>query len=286
MNLFKYCSPQTGRIILEKQTLRFSPVSAFNDPFDSLAGTGILDTPEFRQQLIDGRGTMAGKDLASAIAENRPRLFQAIRRRRAEFRILCLSLVPPDHEKALLLWGHYTGNDGETAAEDKSAHSDCVLGDQPGGEQRRTGDKDISAHAGFVLEFDGAHAWFRNQPFARAVAYPESLERHSATFDPSSMDFRITEECVFTKSHCWKYEGEYRLLRARNEQDLDSSSCDSLLKFPSELLVSITFGLNTPTETQEEIRGICSKKYQGAQFRKVTEIDPSKFRLIIEDLDP
>lgn len=283
MRLFKYCSPQTGQRILDGQSLRFSPVSAFNDPFDSLAGTGILDTKKFRHQLIDIRiekqfeplasanpgiprpsrkelEALASVDLGAAIAENKVRLFEAIRRKRGEFRILCLSQVPPEDDRALLLWGHYTGN-----KETKDGHE--------------------STHAGFALEFDGAHEWFRAQPMAKAVAYPKTLVRPSATFTPPNQ-FRIPKKSVFRKSFYWKYEQEYRLLRAQTDPELDRTSCDSLLKFPSDLLVGVTFGLNTPTEMQQEIREICRAKYAGIRFRRVREIDPSQFRLIVEDLNP
>lgn len=276
LRLYKYCSSSAAKKIIEGQSLRFSPISAFNDPFDCLAGTSHLKNKQFMHERMAGliqNKTLPTNYPWSAFVDGYQQtlpalekgLFESSAEARGIFRILCFSMIPPNDPRALLLWSHYAK------------------------------ETDKSSHDGVVLEFDGEHEWVGNHRTGRQhrddpiidagpVRYPESLQRPSPPPDNEGR-FHINDEIVFTKSSHWAYEAEYRLLREARDPTLRREPVDSLLGFPRNLLVSITFGLNTGDETTAGLVE-AGRRFPQVRFHKAARIHPEKYQLIIEDFVP
>ena len=228
MPLYKYVTPELV-VVIQNLSIRFSPPSAFNDPFESLPDTKFLETKEW----IDEAKTNVVRELSQALSHlserSREEVFlqryaerlqiyeqdalTALRELAAINRILCLSKVAPKDPGALLLWAHYTEN-----------------------------------HSGMVFEFDDNHAWVRRHDFKPGEAHDcasviYSSKRAGCNWDPTR-GWQPAEEFLYTKSEHWIYEQEVRLMRFVGDKDFVASKVDALVRFPADLLRSVTLGVN------------------------------------------
>lgn len=226
MPLFKYV-PAKRVDVIERLRICFSPPSAFNDAFELLPDTRVVETaewidrlaPELTREIHAQHPGLCGPALESVIRERyqmrmpaQKRIaIEAARESSASNRILSLCQMPPDDPAALLMWGHYTDN-----------------------------------HRGIVLEFDDAHPWVtdhrnrQGEPHdLRDVIYSETRAGWNGLMP--------RDEFLFTKSPHWAYEKEVRLFRFAGDPAFQSTEhVDSLLPFPPEVLRSVTLGVNHP----------------------------------------
>ena len=132
MSLFKYAKPARFAD-LSSLTIRFSPISEFNDPFESLPGLSIFADPkrveQYNRNIVsrvvqqaklaaarEGRTTTATLEKVMEalnsrypdhLSEFRTEVMPVMKKAVSHFRILSLSRVEPTSPDALLLWGHY-----------------------------------------------------------------------------------------------------------------------------------------------------------------------------------
>lgn len=224
MSFFKYLRP--GRVdVLEQLRIRFSPPSAFNDAFELLPNTHVVETqewidqlaPDLAREILARHPHLSRTELVQAVRENyRTRLprqkkiaLEAARRSHGHTRILSLCRTPPEDPAALLMWGHYTDN-----------------------------------HHGLVIEFDEMHAWVIGHRYVQG----EQHDLREVIYDPKRAGWNgllPRDEFLFTKSPHWEYEKEVRLLRFAGDPLFQSTErADALLPFPPELLRSVTLGVN------------------------------------------
>lgn len=224
MPLFKY-APAMRVDVIERLRICFSPPSAFNDPFELLPDTRLVETTEWIDQLAPGLvqeiralNPHVSAPALEALIRERYRLrmpeqkriaLEAAREMHRDNRILSLCKTPPEDPAALLMWGHYTDN-----------------------------------HRGLVFEFDESHPWVTGHRYRQGE--PHDLQE--VIYDEKRTGWNgITprNEFMFTKSPHWEYEKEVRLFRfARDPAFQSTEHVDSLLPFPPELLRSVTLGVN------------------------------------------
>jgi len=237
--LFKYFPP--GRIgVLKSGLVRYSPPSAFNDPFDGRPGIaeyasdeellglirslkkaklpivreGYLKTPKqsvrrilFR--ILEQNPSMSEVDCLEFF-RGMKLIIQDIDRQRIDRTIGILSLTEiPD---SLLMWSHYA-----------------------------------ASHSGFVLGFNTEHAYFREQ--ANSNSHLGQLKkvryRRSRLYQHVSA---LTVETVFlTKSIDWAYEHEWRILRQLSEADTTAPPARGalpihLFRFPLDAVDQVIVG--------------------------------------------
>jgi hypothetical protein len=240
MSLFKYTGPN-GHVILESQTLRFTPVLEFNDPFECLADTRLIETPRwnaearaiilarFKKGFADHSQHLKPQDATNLfdlhfnkfLPEYKRHFLDKQRRELKDFRLLCLSQLSPDDPAALLMWAHYG---------------------------RR-----LQGHDGIVLEFDERHPWImqnRNRP-----GRPSACGRvRYGDKRPSYVNGKPTVRILFAKSKQWEYEREYRMVRYVGDPTLDATKVDALVRFPAAMLKSVTLGVDTPPATEAAVR--------------------------------
>ncbi|HEY5505782.1 MAG TPA: DUF2971 domain-containing protein [Sedimentisphaerales bacterium] len=258
MPLFKYVKPDLVKGI-QNLTVRFSPPSEFNDPFELLPDTKVVET----QEWIDSIKPEAVRDLKGELPNLSEREIEQMflqrytqristqkqialdsMREMSISRILSLSKIPPDVPRALLLWGHYTEN-----------------------------------HTGMVFEFDDTHAWVQWHHF-----------KHGESHDYQDVQYRVkrpgwnklspADEFLYTKSKHWIYEQEVRLIRFVGDKGFDTSTVDALVRFPADLLRSITLGVNnTSDKTVRDALNANSKLAHVVLYK--AKLHPDEYKLTL-----
>lgn len=240
MKLYKYMPFVSAKRILTEGCIRFTPPTAFNDPFelnpsfdlfskqdienlpDDPANPGQkLLSPEAIQEMLwtlsPGISRLIGqhKDQSGSFSLRNNAIAQFTLD--SEFGILCLTEEPTN----LLMWAHY--------------------GDQ---------------HRGIVLQFDADHPYFSSEKiFSGKVGYTNRRPIHSYT--------SIKEPNVFfTKSAEWSYENEWRFIRRLNDADLVldiESDLIHLFSLPPEVITGIVIGVGVSASQRLEIIELCQK---------------------------
>lgn len=241
MAYFKYVLPSTGLKILRNLSVRFTPPSELNDPFECLPDMGILHNPVFQQEGVEScqRAIKAGDwgpqvrwtpEVQTRVETDARDTSDARKRRlsddfrdaaRGTKRIFCLSRVAPFTQKSIPMWAHYGRGDGA----------------------------DGEAHAGLAIEFDSAHKWMQHQP--------PSQHCDSVHYDWRRMgwcDNDVPDGYEFRKSKVWSPEREFRLVRVQSSPYLCATVVDSLALIPGDLIRSVTLGLLATEETEDGVR--------------------------------
>ena len=277
MALFKYLEPDRVDVV-EHLRIRFAPANGFNDPFECLPDSHLVENSRWQRQNEDDcvREILAADAVQSAI-HRRPchwteeRIGQDHRERyamrvpelknlamealisaRSHLRILCLSQVPPESSEAFLIWGHYTQN-----------------------------------HQGIVIEFEPENIWIEGhepvwgQPHESG---PVSYSKNRPGWDADETGLpRPSRDLVFTKSEHWRYEKEFRLLRFAGTSGLDTRVVDSLVPFPPLALRTITFGVNASHSVKERIFTTCARPELRHVRIREAQIHPDNYELTVLD---
>ena len=225
MILYKYISAE--RIdILENSSIRFTQYFNQNDPYE--CSFALLPLEREKEQAIED-------DYAAEKAE----LEVQFRKRYFQFGMLCLTKNP----KNILMWSHYADN-----------------------------------HRGMVLGFDTNHTFFNSEEVIRdfhnqledkipiqgfgtvkAIEYLKSRKQVAYGDEYSLYDI------LFTKSHHWEYEKEYRILKnifnVTPAREFDSGEKIYLLEFPKECLKEVIFGLNVDESLKTKVKRISKSEY-------------------------
>lgn len=243
--VYKYTTAATAiDHILGAGSIRFTPPSELNDPFDGGPDFGVKFIDEIRleaEKLLQG---VEGPDLDRSVALEllTEKLLTQPRRVAVDRAAGVLSLTKrPD---GLLMWAHYADN-----------------------------------HRGIVIGFDAAHDFFN--PGAgigieglRDVEYVRQrpltpITMHSENEISSKDDAAaISNALFFSKSVEWQYEQEVRVLRMAMQPP------DSLIKgvvsFPPALVREIIIGVRMPLEKVREVYRLHESQYNHASLLVAT----------------
>ncbi len=100
------------------------------------------------------------------------------------------------------------------------------------------------SHKGFAIGLDATHPYFGGgQGFGRRFLLDVRYEDVAPTVDRYGTD-EIEMAALLTKSTCWAYEQEVRLIK---------QSGNMLFDIPSEMISEIVFGAKMPTQRINEI---------------------------------
>lgn len=273
--MYKYLEPDRVDVI-ERLRIRFTPANDFNDPFECLSDSHLIEHPGWQRQDEDAcvAELLAEDAVNAAIYRRAPEWTEAgirqlhrqryatrlpelknlasvsLRTARDPFRILCLSRVPPDTSDAFLLWGHYT-----------------------------------RSHCGFVIEFNPEDTWFKDHEPIPANPYDCGHVIYSEVRPAWDLDeqgnAQPRREFIFTKSKHWAYEKEFRLVRFAGTPGLDASIVDSLIAFPPLALRSVTLGVNIALPTRQCVLAACARpELSHVQIRQA-HIHPDNYELTV-----
>jgi len=267
--LFKYLTPETGRIVLQNRTLRWSTPPTLNDPFDMQFALQLrVDRDVVRAKAIEKgwqhqNGELRdlppnqlgmlmrlarqagvrisrhefelqfGASLDASLDTQQQKMVEFRKEIQDHFRdnkILCLT----DTADNLLMWAYYSNN-----------------------------------HTGLVLSFrDDTH----DNPFtmAKPVQY---LEQIPSLFDEETLSDmlagyggfdhkRIVEQVVWTKSSHWSHEREWRISTGAGR----TRDAYEDVPFGSDELAGVVFGARVDDEYRAEITALLSDHYPAARL--------------------
>jgi Protein of unknown function (DUF2971) len=280
--LYKYFSPERSNL-LGGSLLRYTPLGAFNDPFEGRPDITMLSTDEQALQSItellpqEAKATYDALEAQVRAALPFPaflKLLQAFTHAKQpevlqQFRALTGSVVGLIHKKfdehigalclsevpdSLLMWSHYG-----------------------------------ASHTGFVVEFDAHHSYFHEQRSAedefrhlRRVLYREA--RPSAPLT----DMEATELFLVKSGH-WAYEREWRILRALTEADVVVPAEPfplHLFAFPRGAVTAVILGARstkaTDTALRQDLRS--HEEFKAVHLKRALP-DSSHFLLRVIDED-
>lgn len=278
--LYKYYGPDRLDI-LATRLLRYSPLGAFNDPFEGRPEVTGLSTSEQTISLIDKhlpeetrrayeslppyvQATVPYKQvyfMAQALAQAKeteilgqlqaqmPMIMSFVSGKLDELLgVFCLSEVPD----SILMWSHYG-----------------------------------ASHAGFVLEFDSKHTHF-NEVKSR----DDDLRRlrrvlYRDTRPSSHLDAMTTTELFLVKSAHWAYEREWRIVRALSDADTVLPGTPfpvHLFAFPSQALTGVIIGARATREVSHFISSVIASdtELQHVRIRRAVP-DSTHFHLQLVD---
>lgn len=248
--LYKYFAPERVDAVTGSK-LRFSPLSAFNDPFEGrpeitdLAPEGALEkavwdglpalleegyhkAPEHIRKLASAEQFVAmcmanptgivsnllnqAKTVTASLAKSLPDMLDE------HVGTLCLTEIPD----SLLMWAHYG-----------------------------------ASHTGFVIGFDTSNRFFHCPRSDKDEFHHLRRVSYRATRPGGTLLDLDSPELFLCKSEHWSYENEWRILKPLK----DASSVVSLsnedihlFSFPQEAIKSITLGMRAPESLRVALR--------------------------------
>jgi len=237
--LYKYFAPERFDVVTESK-LRFSPLSAFNDPFEGrpnitdLTPDGAMERavwdglpamleekyykgPDQLRKLVsveqfvamcmsDPTGIVSNllnqaKPIAASFAKAFPDMLNE------HVGTLCLTEIPD----SLLMWAHYG-----------------------------------ASHAGFVVGFDTSNSFFHCPRSDQDEFHHLRRVSYRATRPSGALTDLHSPELFLCKSEHWSYENEWRILKPLKDAStvIDGPSGDvHLFLYPRNAIKSITFGM-------------------------------------------
>jgi len=274
--LFKYFPPERIDGLLN-QELAFSPLSAFNDPFEGKPEiTGLSDASYFKKEMLKNFGPVIEEKYLELPQQDRARIslevFSAMmwglahneldsnadkylplvdelartfpEHLNKQIGVLCLCEVPD----SLLMWAHYA-----------------------------------RSHSGFIVEYDAEHSFFD----CKRGEKDEFNHLRRVLYRSARPSAKLMEmegpEFFLVKSDHWLYEHEWRILRPLSEAARTLENNDGivhLFNYPGEIVRRVILGARASPRTAEAIREVLSAnpEYKSVQLQQAFP-DPSHFLL-------
>lgn len=253
-SFFKFVAPD--RIdVLKSGTIRFTPPTKFNDPFELKPYVSHLT-----QAVIDG--TSAACDISGDL-NDADYEFSLLRYQKLDEYVANVTSYASRHG-VLSLSACYETNPNPSVFNGHAAdpRNNLLMWAHY-----------CASHTGFVIEF--GQNFVAGAP-AEEVCY--DMRRPILTFEEiDSGRFPI----YLTKSREWQYENEWRMFRPLNQAD-EVREDISLFKFDKSCVRSITIGANVGSETLKEIEQIlCHKEYQNVRLFRA-QLNEKEFALEFE----
>lgn len=275
-----FCNIET---YLNVNELRLSPYDCFNDPFEGQLPAVELNQEEIK--IIEERNIQKAKEylkineivvsdelIKKTVIANPPQdVIQKLYSN--SYLVCCFSMVNPENGNAeehilkrwLLMWAHYA-----------------------------------SSHTGFLIKFNKSpkvNSIFRELAFP--ITYTEDrpiwtmkdsllmTEKNDELPPKAFLD--MERKYFFTKSDCWQYENEARIIYHRNKigvfsDEDDHSISRGHIKFPPNEITSIFMGSSISKENRGKIIETLLKNNMKPNLFQTT-ISNLKFHLEMEEVD-
>lgn len=252
---FKYMTCETADAVLRNRTLKWSPASAFNDPFDMQFDLHLDFDEErlvekckqdFKDTILGRRGfephiglgnvlsrlqivgpRMPAAELDSdielairlaikSIAPDIGAMHSDLRLHFGRYKVLCLS----ERNDSILMWSHYAAN-----------------------------------HTGVAIRFacleETDSSWSVAEPIKYCERMPRFVDeeelRALITGQAELRRETIVERTIFSKAQDWQYEREWRVYRPSEHTEVE------FLEFNSPELSAIYFGCRTSQEDRKKV---------------------------------
>lgn len=279
-SMYKYFGPERLDA-LRNRMVRYSPLGAFNDPFEGRPEILSLTSSEQAKELLQGIFPEAVKD---ALEQLPPEVKAAIPFHRRE--IWLRQQLEAKESEMLNLLQSFTPKISQLMANtfDKALGAFC-LSEVP--DSLLMWSHYSASHSGFVLEFDTRHPYFHQQKgpddefrHLRRVEYRET--RPSANLS----DFDGVDVFLVKSGH-WSYEREWRIFRSFQEANSVTHAepySFHLFSFPPDALRSVTLGARATPETKTSAKKILAASHELSHVKlRCARADDSHFLLRIEN---
>lgn len=279
--LYKYFTPDRVDV-LDNALLRYTPLGAFNDPFEGRPDVSELTA----DSILLGRM----RDLAIEVSRETYEALHANARAKMTYEAYLVLLNEQVDGAAKSSLGTY-----KAASEQAKTHLLNTM-DKLVGALCLTEEPDnllmwphyASSHEGFVVEFDAHHDYFHSQRSPEDEFF--RLRRVTYRGARPNLDLQDANgiDLFLVKSSGWSYENEWRILRplAQAERRIDVGHYPiDLFSFPRDAVTSVILGARSTPQTLTGIRDALAphKEYQAVRVRQAVP-DPTMFRLITKDL--
>ena len=148
-------------------------------------------------------------------------------------------------------------------------------------------------HTGFVLVLDGSHDFFKENDSLIGFAEPERVayrsERPRMTIEETSKEAAL-KEIFFVKGLDWKYEKEWRYLKALADTDKRLRDADNpdvnLFKLPPKCVIGVILGCYRSQKLEEKILSLQREdsEFGHVQIRQARASE-THYRLEIAEID-
>lgn len=273
MELYKYMSAESfEEYIVDKQTIRFTPPSSFNDPFEFYSAIAEYRDKKRWEEFSENKFQEELEKRLINFPKKDRRRFRKILMSRKEHIIRnslreSISIIQDKdyYDKIykdigvfcatvdcfnILMWSHYANN-----------------------------------HNGVAISFDSDDNFFKKVPLPlgefRKVSYRKKrlILPAEEMFDP---------EQWYIKSDMWEYEHEYRLVSPLiPEAKYDWVNMEKgICRIPKSIIKSVTFGCKCSNEQIDNLRNQLSAKggFEHLKFYKA-EMDKLEYKLNIVPLE-
>lgn len=279
--LYKYFTPD--RIdVLDNAMLRYTPLSAFNDPFEGRPDVSELTADSI---LLDQIRSLAFENARTSYAE-----LPAPVRKKLTYEAYMSLLKEQVNGAAKSAIGSYRAA-SERAKTQLLNTMDSLIGalcltEEP--DNLLMWPHYASSHEGFVVEFDAHHDYFHSQRSEQDEFF--RLRRVTYRGARPNLDLQDVNgiNLFLIKSSGWSYENEWRVLRplAAPSRRIDASPFPiALFDFPRDAVRSVVLGARATPETTVNLQTILAshQEYAAVQLRRAVP-DLRLFRLTFEDL--
>ncbi|MGJ7512696.1 DUF2971 domain-containing protein [Variovorax sp. GT1P44] len=280
--LYKYFAPDRVNA-LDDAMLRYTPLCAFNDPFEGRPDISQLTPPD---EVIS---SLNPESLASALRSNYDQLDDATKSTipyETFVQLFDAALNGAGGEVAAALSVIWVGMKRRFLSSMDSFVGALCLTEEP--TNILMWPHYAQSHEGFAIEFDAHHDYFHSQRYPEDEFY--RLRRVAYRRDRPNFDFKDVNGIIvfLVKSADWAYENEWRVLRPLAEADrrIDISPYPiDLFSFPRDTVKSVILGARATPKTLAGVRDVLGShgEYRGVRVRQAMP-DPTTFRLIIKDL--
>jgi len=242
VSLYKYFPPERVDFFAS-HLVRFTPPSAFNDPFDTKPVISAGGDPT-QLDLATPHAPMVSQLRQSLqkvydVMMNRPRMGQNFIG--LTYGILSMS----ERNDSLLMWAHY--------AED---------------------------HRGFVVQFRSSHRWFVG---VRKIVYSDERPFVAPfSKSPSQSSFENSDDNFYIKGRDWAYEKEWRLVRKVGAWELTSKDEKSqlhLLSVPVSAITAVFIGARMPSDRRTQLDSLLLEKQNSRLVIVQSKLSIRRFEL-------
>jgi hypothetical protein len=303
MLLYKFLNAKTAIKVMNDHKIRFSQLSALNDPFESFPSIDGLVTRDWVSQVLEdylSDDSAFDKILNDTIS-------------RAYERTPIVKLMFPNKEYFSLFLKRYIQNEfsmrgsnlRETILGDLQLKLDtltanakqdvlvmlsnivCVLSLSTAKNNPLLWVHYADSHSGVAIGFNTNNTFFSEIAPVKYLSERPHLSINRATATDSDMQC-FARRILTMKNISWSYEEEYRLVKLNSmlelSNELDQRGLPVFLStFPIESVAQIIYGCRISPDDQSSLDLIISQRYSNVQ-RFVSIINPKEFQISFQSI--
>lgn len=268
--LHKYRDYKRGIEILRQGQIYFSPVGAFNDPFEGIPASDFfndffIDNKNIKKELMDITETRDGMSFMQAILPG------------AMLTSIALLSVPTFLIASYYLYKSLSKNEKKQYLSFLSEYFPMILRSKilslsKDPENVLMWSHYADSHRGMVITFDPSIKYWKN---IRLKEIEYKTQRLPLPTEDTNVD-EYVEKIITRKSTCWEYEQEWRMINYHLQPN------KNFVRFDKNAIKAVRLGLEMPKEQKEDIIELCREKYPNVKIYKM-ERSTKEYKLVSKE---